>query len=157
MHWILQLAGYCLAIMAIGLIYFYIIEPIMLKHNVAVSSVSGVDYVERARTSGPSVPSAATGLRTDGKIATLPQLTSSQTLDICKLLRAAGVTREVTREVLRIAGGALANDVWTQAAPAEPTPAPVADDVLITPYAGRQTLQRYYADAPDLEYRAPLV
>lgn len=100
----------------------------------------------RPRTDGPDSP--------DGQ-PSVPAMwapTREQQLTLFRLLREYGVPREKARPALKAAGWVLSNDVWAQAAPPEPEP---ADDLLITPYAGRITRRHYYPGDADMEYQAP--
>jgi hypothetical protein len=93
--------------------------------------------------------SPALSLETDAPKAPdrpmMPVPTKEQMLDIFKVLRAAGVSREAIGPAWRAAGLPLNNNLWSDAAP--------PDDEIVTPYAGRVTKKDYYPDRPDLEYK----
>lgn len=96
-------------------------------------------------------PSEASAPQTDApQTPDRPTITRAQILDACKAMRVAGVTREQARGVLRALGLPLDNNVWSEAAPPV---TPTADEVIVTPFAGRRTMARHYA--PALEYQPP--
>lgn len=77
-----------------------------------------------------------------------PKLARDEMLDICKVLRLRGFSREDARQLFRAFHQPLDNNLWTQAAPPD-------DDEYITPIAGRRTSAKYFEDDPELVYRPP--
>lgn len=74
-------------------------------------------------------------------------------LDMYRLLRAHGVSREKARPVLKAAGFPLDNNLWAQAAATEAAP---EDDLPLTPITRRPYDPRlYHKDDPALQYQPP--
>lgn len=150
----------CIAVIGFGLAYFYVRDAVhgLYAHYIErpraereVSALLAEYQLEITSSDRPSEPSAASVLRTDGEIAPAPPVvltpTRAQIIDSCKLMREYGLSREQARAIVRVYGGALPNDLWTQVAP--------ADEAVVTPIAGRSTKAVFRYDDPELEYVEP--
>lgn len=85
-------------------------------------------------------------------------------LELFRVLRSVGMSREKARPMLKAAGIALDNNLWAEAAPTREQP---IEDVRRTPIVGRPTSavfeeppparrpEDYHEDAPELRYAAP--
>lgn len=120
----------------------------------------GADAVKRlwlrysnmsSTSAGETFVSAPSAVQTDDKqIADRPMMpvpTREEIFDIFRVLRAAGVNREMLRGPWNAAGLKLDNNLWTQAAP------PPEEPISITPIAGRPTNAEFRD--PELTYQPP--
>jgi hypothetical protein len=122
-----------------------------------VSSVAQPPALIMSRDADPPpAPIAPVVLRTDDGRTTdappKPAYTPEQLLTFYRWLRSMGAKREEARAQLKAMGLPLSNDVWAKAEP----PKPEADDLTVTPFAGRVTRRSFYADDPELEYQPPV-
>lgn len=103
-----------------------------------------------SRSEGDDPETAPSSLQTDSRQTAdrpmIPVPTPEKTLDIFRVLRAAGIKRETISAPWRAAGLPFDNNLWTQAAPPE-------KPVSMTPIAGRPTSAEFHD--PDLIYQPP--
>ena len=140
------------AFLAIGLLWFYVLRPIL--EDFGIISVS--DYEQPApalmsRVEDDRAPSMPSSLQTDSRQtsdkAMMPVPSRDIMLNTYKLLRKYGIPREEARPVLKAAGLPLDNNLWVDAAPPEPE--------HLTPIVGRPTSARFDITDPDYPYQAP--
>lgn len=104
-----------------------------------------------SRSAGNTPEIAPSSLQTDASQTAarpmMPAPTREQILDIFRVLRVAGIKREVIQGPWRAAGLKFDNNLWAQAAP------PPEEPTAITPIAGRPTNAQF----PDheLSYQPP--
>lgn len=148
-----------------GVLWFYVLSPALTGLGVLRPPAEDTETVNYSAPAAPVVmsndrtphPDVLPVVPTDGRASDAgrtepqPAYTQQQLLTHYMWLRRLGAKRDEAREQLRAIGIPLHNDLWAQAAP----PPPVADDEIITPWAGRRTKAAYYPDSPDLEYEAP--
>jgi hypothetical protein len=97
----------------------------------------------------PSPPSDLRQTAAPDQTDALPApVVKSATLDTCKTLRGLGMSREQARTFLRSLGWGLDNNTWAAAKED-------ADDLTLTPFAGRVTRRSFYETEPELEYQEP--
>lgn len=150
------------AIACVGVIWFFVVRPALEDWGILqpredtgeVSTItpSALPVVMSNRPT-PSIPSPSLSLETDAPKAPdrpmMPVPTRDQMLDIFKVLRAAGVSRDTIGPAWRAAGLPLNNNLWSDAAP-DPD-----DAIILTPIARRPVDGKWYPEDPKLEYKGP--
>lgn len=146
------------SIVIAGWLWFYIARPILEDFGIIKGDGDVKDYQEPAphvmsRSEDGAPRLSPSSVQTDGvQTDRQPDAKApgrAELLTFYALLRAAGISREKARPVLKGVGLPLDNNLWAQADPKN------EDDTLITPIAGRPTRRSYYTDDPDLRYNPP--
>jgi hypothetical protein len=140
-------------ILTIGWLWFYIVRPMLEDFGWIVNDTADSAPVTMS-SKEKDAPVLALSSKTDaGQTPDRPapgKPKAEQYLTICRVMREAGINRDVAQAAFKACDLPFNNNVWRDAAP------PVGDDdVLVTPYAGRRTRASYYPDDPDLEFQAP--
>jgi hypothetical protein len=144
------------AVVSCGAIWFYILRPALEDWGVLAprdvndnADVPPVVMSRSAPEAGPLPPSDLRQTAAPDQTDAPPEpVVKSATLDTCKTLRGLGMSREQARTFLRSLGWGLDNNTWAAAKED-------ADDLTVTPFAGRVTRRSYYQEDPELEYQPP--
>jgi len=135
----------------LGLLWFRVIEPVLLSFGII-----RYDQYDNIMSNEPDVAPAAEPEFSSSERQTDQTQTPDQTagrarvpVDALRSLRQHGYSRNEARELLRLLGLPLDNNLWSQAAPAPP-----ADELPRTPWGGRPyDPAAYYQDEPELQFR----
>lgn len=145
------------SILILGWLWFYIARPILEDYGIIVAPERVKHYEDAApvvmsRSVDATSENAPSSLQTDSRqTADRPMMrvpTPDEMLDIFRVLRAAGIKREVLRGPWRAAGLPLDNNLWTQAAPHAPD-----ESLTLTPIAQRPTNAEFRD--PEFAYEPP--
>lgn len=145
--------GMGVLILAAGFVWFWIARPILEGCGI-IRDVS--DYQEEAPALMSRVEDSAalyspSSLQTDSRQTdrqpTQAQPGRAELLTLYQTMRAAGISREKARPVLKGVGLPLDNNLWADAAPTE-------DAAHVTPIVGRRTSAQFETD-PEFPYVAP--
>lgn len=150
------LLAFGVTILSAGWLWFYIARPILEAYGVIrVNDYEATAPVVMSRSEDSAALSRPLSPQTDSGQTDRPPLQTqpgrAELLTLYKTLREAGISREKVRPVLKAVGIPLDNNLWADAAPAEPDATAAS---YVTPIVGRATSARFETD-PEFPYQAP--